>query len=81
VQSEANNAWFKYCREQNIPFIFLKCRSKLADVEWNHIAYPQEFDQSFKNPNGELRDKAIFIFKKYADQRSKYQASDLLVSF
>lgn len=81
VQSEANNAWLKYCREQNIPFIILKCRSKLADVEWDHIAYPQEFDQYFKNLNGELRDKAILIFKKYADQRSEYQASDLLVSF
>lgn len=63
VQSEANNAWFEYCRTQAIPFITLRCRTKLADVEWDYIAYPPEIDNAFKNLDGELRDKAILILR------------------
>lgn len=80
-QSKANNDWFEYCRKHAIPFIILRCRTTLADVEWDYIAYSTEFDDAFKNLNGELRDKAILLFKKYADHRSEYQASDLLISF
>ena len=81
AESKANNTWFEYCRKQEIPFIIIKSRTKLADVEWDYIAYQPEFDNAFKNLNGELRYKAILIFKKYAGPRSEYQASDLLISF
>lgn len=81
VQSKAQNAWFEICRNNSIPFIILKSRTKLADVHWDYIAYPTEVDKIFNVLDGQLRDKAITIFKKYADSRSEYQASDLLVDF
>lgn len=81
VQSKAENAWFETCRNNSIPFIILKSRTKFADVHWDHITYPPEFDKIFNVLDGQLRDAAIVIFKKYADLRSEYQANDLLISF
>lgn len=75
------NAWFEICRKNSIPFVILKSRSKLADVHWDHIAYPSEVDRILNMLNGQLRDGAIAIFKKYASSRSEYEVNDLLVWF
>ncbi|MCC4118796.1 hypothetical protein LLG90_25925 [Aromatoleum toluclasticum] len=81
VDSKVENAWFGTCRKNNIPFITLKSRTKLADVHWDYISYPTEVDRILKGLDGQLRDGAIAIFKKYADSRSEYTANDLLVWF
>lgn len=81
LQSKAENAWFEICRNNSIPFIILRSRTKLADVQWDYITYPTEVDKVLNTLDGQLRDKAIAIFKKYADSRSEYQASDLVVCF
>lgn len=81
LQAKAENAWFETCRKNNIPFITLKIRTKFADVHWDYIAYSSEVDQILNSGNGQVRDGAIAIFKKYANSRSEYEANDLIVSF
>jgi hypothetical protein len=43
---EKENAWFNVCRKTQTPFITIKCRSKLASIQWDYITYPSELDQS-----------------------------------
>lgn len=81
VQSRAQNEWFKICRNNVIPFIVLRSRTKFADVSWDYITYSPEIEKILNALNGQLRDGAIAIFNKYANSRSKYQANDLIVSF
>lgn len=77
----AENSWFQICRKEKIPFIIIKSRKKYADVHWDYITYPNEVDKILNNRAIELRDAAIEIFKKHANERSKYSASNLLVSY
>lgn len=81
VNSKAENAWFEICRKNRIPFITLTSRTKLADVHWDHIAYPTDVDRVLNALDGQLRDGAIAIFNRYADSRSEYEANDFLVWF
>lgn len=81
VKAKAENAWFEICRKNRIPFITLKNRTKFADVHWDYIAYSTEVDKIFNAANGQLRDGAIAIFKKYANSKSKYEANDFIVWF
>lgn len=81
LEAKAENTWFEICRKNSIPFITLKGRTKFADVHWDHISYSPEVDRILNALNGQLRDGAIAIFKKYANSRSKYEANDLLVWF
>lgn len=81
LKAAAENAWYEICRKNSIPFITLKNRTKFADVHWNHIAYSPRIDKILNTGNGQLRDGAIAIFKKYANSKSEYEASDFIVWF
>lgn len=81
LNAKAENAWFEVCRKNSIPFITLKNRTKFAEVHWDHITYSPEVDKVLNAFDGQLRDGAILIFKKYANSKSEYEASDLLVWF
>lgn len=81
VKAKAENAWFQTCRKNNTPFITVKARTKFADVDWDYIAYAPEVDKVLNAGNGQVRDGAIAIFKKYANPKSQYEANDLIVRF
>lgn len=81
LKSKAENAWFETCRDNSIPFIKLKNKTKFSNVYWDYIAYSPEVDKVLNAANGQLRDGAIVIFKKYANSKSGYEANDLIVSF
>lgn len=81
LTNERENDWFKTCQKNSIPFITLKKRTKFADVQWDYITYSSEVDRVLNAGNGQLRDGAIAIFKKYVNSTSDYEVSDLLVSF
>lgn len=81
LKANAENAWFEICRKNSIPFITLKNRTKFADIHWDYITYSPEVDKVLNAGNGQLRDGAISIFKKYANSKSEYKANDLVVWF
>jgi hypothetical protein len=81
VKAKIENSWYQSCRERKVPFITVKSRTKLADVHWDYITYPPEVEKVLKDLGVQLRDAAIAIFNKYADNRSEYTASEYLVSY
>ncbi len=81
MNAEVKNSWFQICRNKSIPFITLKSRAKFADLCWDYITYSPEVEEVLNSSNGQIRDGAIVIFKRYANKKSKYVASDLIVEF
>lgn len=81
LKAKTENAWFEMCRKNSIPFITLKNRAKFSDVHWDYIAYSPEVEKVLNAANGQMRDGAIEIFKKYANSKSEYEANDLIVWF
>jgi hypothetical protein len=78
---ESENAWLATCRTNSIPFITLKNKTKFIDVHWDYIAYSPENEKILHQLNGDLSKKAKDIFEKYANQKSQFRATDLLVWF
>jgi hypothetical protein len=81
--TESVNLWFAHCERQKVPYVTVTCRTKLADVEWDHISYPPAVDDLLSVGGVELRDAAITIFRRHAraEQGAEFTASDRLVSF
>ncbi|TPQ28968.1 hypothetical protein [Methylomonas koyamae] len=79
VTSKIENAWFQTCRERKVPFITVKNKTKYADVHWDYIAYPTEVDVILDSLGNQLRDSAIEIFKKYANNKSEYSVNGRLI--
>lgn len=81
--TENVNLWFARCQELQVPYITVTCRTKLADVEWDHISYPPAIDVLLSAGGGELRDAAIAIFRRHAraEKSAEFIASNLLVAF
>lgn len=75
------NSWFSYCKLEKIPFVVIKYRSKLANIEWDYISFPKEFDRILKEKDKDIVDGLIEIFKKYANKKSKYTVSSLTCFF
>lgn len=59
----------------------MKTRTKYADVHWDYITYSKEVDEVLEGLGTRLRDRAIDIFKQYANANSRYTASGHLVWF
>ena len=81
INSNAENAWFKTCKENNIPYITLSIRTKFADVHWDYITYPMEVDEILEQLGDSLTNKVIEIFNEYANEKSKYSVNNHLVWF
>lgn len=81
--TESVNLWFARCERLKVPYVTVTCRTKLADVEWDHISYPPAVDDLLSAGGVELRDAAIAIFRRHAraENAAEFTASDLLVSF
>lgn len=81
--TESVNLWFTRCERLQVPYVTVTCRTKLADVEWDHISYPPAIDEPLSAGGGELRDAAIAIFRRHARTKNgaEFIASDLLVTF
>lgn len=78
---EKENFGFEKCQREKIPFITIKTRTKLANVHWDYITYPNEVDLHLETHREDTTQRAIEIFKKYSDKRSEYQVSSGLVYF
>lgn len=81
--TESVNLWFTRCERLQVPYVTVTCRTKLADVEWDHISYPPAIDELLSAGGGELRNAAITIFRRHARTKNgaEFIASDLLVTF
>lgn len=82
--SASINKWFYECRKNDIPYIVVECRNKYAKISWDHISFDSldiSFDDIFINNKDFLKKNFLEIFNKYANKKSNYTISALLLTF
>ena len=64
-----SNLWFEHCKKLKCPFIKIIVRNKYADVIWDYITYPIEYDKTIKDKE-EILGKGFFeIYGRYLNDR------------
>lgn len=72
---------FRNCQYYKIPYVVIIKHTKYADVDFDYITYPTEFDNIFKSNSAEMMKFFIEIFKKYADKKSVYTTNWMTLFF
>lgn len=78
------NNWLRTCEEKQIPYIIIRNSYKYSKISWDYISFQaQKKDNLFLFSNNEtvLLEKFISLFNKYANKKSKYEISGLLVTY
>lgn len=78
---EKENSWYKFCEKQRIPFITIKARSKLADVQWDYISYPPSIDKALFSQHDRIKAKVSAIYDRYASKDTWFGAGPGVISF
>lgn len=73
------NAWFSYCSKEQIPYITIKNRTRYSTIEWDYINLNPELDKVFVENGEENKKQFLEIFRKYANDKSKYTMSNLIL--
>jgi len=66
------NEWYDHCKKLKLPYIIVELRTKYADVRFDYISLPTEHGKHIDKNIEQITDKAIQIFNKYANKKSKY---------
>lgn len=62
---DKENAWFNVCRNEQIPFVTIKTRSKLATVEWDYITYPTSMDEVLFSLHEDIKTRVSAIYQNH----------------
>jgi len=71
--------WFKHCEQEKIPYVIVSMRTKYADISFDYISLPKEYDAFLTNHAETIWKEAHAIFKKYAVKKSKFGGGGLLI--
>lgn len=77
----SDKIWFAHCQKNQIPYVVVRYRKTLADVEWDYITFPSEWDKKLIENESELKHKFINVFQKHASKRSEYTVTCTVASF
>jgi hypothetical protein len=58
-QTDKINDWYDHCKNEKIPYIVVEHRNKYADVRFDYITLPKEFDNSLTVNAKQITEKAI----------------------
>ncbi len=78
---DKENSWYKICGSQRIPFITIKARSKLADVQWDYISYPPSIDEALFVQHESIKAQVSAIYDRYASKDTWFGAGPGVISF
>lgn len=78
---DKENSWYGFCEKQRIPFITIKVRSKLADVQWDYMPYPPSMDKALFAQHERIKTKTSAIYKRYASKDTWFGAGPGVISF
>lgn len=75
------NEWFETCRREQIPFVTVKARSKLATVQWDYISYPMSMDKRLFSMHADIKARAEAIYDRYQSRDTSLGVGPGVVSF
>lgn len=80
-QDQKRKAWHDHCVREKIPYIVVSRRTKYADVSFDYITFPQEYDDHLKKNSKLIIEKAKQIFNKYAGKQPTRLGTERLIFF
>ena len=78
---DKENSWYRFCEKQRIPFITIKVRSKLADVQWDYMPYPLSIDKALFAQHERIETQMSAIYERYASKDTWFGAGPGVISF
>ncbi|EFS9642101.1 hypothetical protein HWI03_002722 [Salmonella enterica] len=67
VRYQRESLWFRHCEEEQIPYVQVRQRAKLADIHWDYITYLLSRDDAFNGEYGaRLRSEVREMFARVA---------------
>lgn len=78
---DKENSWYRTCERQRIPFITIKARSKLANVQWDYMTYPPSIDNALFAQHENIKAKVSAIYNRYASKDTWLDAGPGVISF
>ncbi len=80
-ETQKVNDWYGQCQKEKIPYIVVNARTKYADVRFDYISLPKEYDEHLKKHSEIIAEKAIQIFRQYAIKKSRFELSSFLINY
>lgn len=78
---DKENSWFGFCQKENIPFITIKARSKLAIVQWDYITYPPDIDGALFSLHENIKVQVTAIYQSYITESTWLSVGPSVISF
>lgn len=78
---DKENSWYGFCEKQRIPFITIKSRSKLADVQWDYMSYPPSIDKALFDQHEHIKTQMSAIYDRYASKDTWFGTGPGVISF
>lgn len=78
---DKENSWYRVCKRQGIPFITIKARSKLANVQWDYMSYPPSIDKALFAQHENIKTQVSAIYDRYASNDTWLGAGHGVISF
>jgi hypothetical protein len=78
---DKENSWYRVCEKQCIPFITIRARSKLADVQWDYMSYPPSIDEALFSQRERIKTQVSAIYDRYASKDTWFGAGPGVISF
>jgi len=75
------NEWYEHCKKVKLPYIVIETRIKYADINFDYISLPPQYEKYMEKDLELINEKAVQIFNNYANKKSKYRIGGLLIDF
>ena len=78
---DKENSWYRVCEKERIPFITIKARSKLATIQWDHVAYPPSIDRTLFAMHENIKAQVSAIYDRYVSKNTWLGVGPGVISF
>jgi hypothetical protein len=80
-ESTEVNAWYRHCQVTKIPYVTVSARRKYANVQWDYINLPVEYDEMLRAKGDEFIQGFVEIFRRHANGKSEYRVGKFVATF
>lgn len=77
----SKSGWFSDCAREQIPYITIYLKGKLADVHWDYITYNINLDVMLSDKESEFVQKVENLYANYLNKKSECRVNCNLVTF
>ena len=69
---DSQNRWFRQCRKNNVPHVYVEVARRYASVNWDCISLNVEDANHISACNNEINLEILSVFHEYCSKKSTY---------